>query len=72
MSPIVQAWLASEKYHCSLMHFRHNVHMIKCIIHHFKMSPVTKEDVLLLILPVSVAAGLLMGLITFALLILNS
>ena len=46
--------------------------MIKNIIRHFELSPITKEDVLFLILPVSVAAGLLTGLITFAFLIFNS
>lgn len=46
--------------------------MIKNIIRHFELSPVTKEDVLFIILPAAVAAGVIVGTFTFLILTLSN
>lgn len=46
--------------------------MIKNIIRHFELSPVTKEDVLFIILPVAAAAGVIVGTFTFLILTLSN
>ena len=70
MPPIEQTWLAGEEYCGSLRWFRHNRYMIKNIAHHLQLSPITKEDVVTLILPIIIICSMsCMGMATLIVLL---
>ena len=58
MPPIEQTWLAGAEYCGSLRWFLHNRHMIRNIAHHLQLSPITKEHVVTLMLPIIIICSM--------------